>query len=296
MQSLIQDFKQSFNKGNSIVRKLIIVNVAVFAFINLIRLLAYLITHEVGNAELINKMLYMPAAPGVLMLRPWTIISYMFAHESIWHILFNMLWLYYLGGLFQEYLGNSKTLRAYLIGGLGGAAFFLLGMNLLPVMSMSAYYQAPLLGASGAVMALITGVATLLPNYEIRIFMFNIRLKFIAGFLILLSFINLIGGNPGGNLAHLGGALAGFVYIRQLNSHTLIDRIGDWLMNLKILGRKRKNEMKIHRTYTTHMRVEKPRRPNQEEIDRILDKISKSGYDSLSRNEREILFQASNSD
>ncbi len=296
MAGLIDDIKASFNKGNSMVRKLIIANIGVFLLIHAVKLFAYFITGNADNGNAINHWIYMPATPMVFITRPWSIFTYMFVHEGIFHILFNLLWLYYLGGIFQEYLGNKKLLKAYIYGGLAGGALYFIGMNIFPVLRYSAYYPYPLHGASAGVMAVIVGIATLLPNYEIRLFIFNIKLKYIALFMVVSSFIEMYGNNPGGNLAHVGGAIIGYLYIRYLSKRTFLDRIEEWTVGTWNKMFKKKDKKKIFKTYTTHMRVDNPVRPDQDEIDAILDKISKSGYDSLTRTERETLFKASKQD
>lgn len=296
MAGLIDDIKSSFNKGNSMVRKLIFANIGVFLLIHAVKLFAFFITGDANNGNAINHWIYMPANPMVFITRPWSIFTYMFVHEGIFHILFNLLWLYYLGGIFQEYLGNKKLLRAYIYGGLAGGVLYFIGMNIFPVLRLSDFYPFPLHGASAGVMAVIVGIATLLPNYEIRLFVFNIKLKYIALFMVVSSFIEMYGNNPGGNLAHVGGAIIGYLYIRYLSKRTFLDRIEEWAQATWNRMFKKKDERKMFKTYTTHMRVENPVRPNQDEVDSILDKISKSGYDSLTRTERETLFKASKED
>jgi len=278
------------------VRKLIFANIGVFLLIHTVKLLAYFITADAGNGEVINHWIYMPADPLVFITRPWSLFTYMFVHEGIFHILFNLLWLYILGGIFQEYLGNKKLLKAYIYGGLAGGVLYFIGMNVFPVLRNSAYYPYPLHGASAGVMAVIVGIATLLPNYEIRLLFFNVKLKYIALFMIVASFIEMYGNNPGGNLAHVGGAIVGYLYIRYLSKHTFIDGIEEWVLGIWNRLFNKKDERKIFKTYTTHMRVDNPARPDQDEVDSILDKISKSGYDSLTRTERETLFKASTQD
>ncbi|MHB1279361.1 MAG: rhomboid family intramembrane serine protease [Bacteroidia bacterium] len=297
MAKLLDEIKSSFHKGNSMVRKLILINIGVYLAVNVVIVGAYLLTGNGTNADLIIHWIYMPADPMKFLFRPWTIFTYMFVHQEILHILFNMLWLYFLGSIFQEYLGNKKLLKAYIYGGLSGGAIYFLGMNIFPVLRESGFYPNPLHGASAGVMAIIVGIATLLPNYQIRFFFFDLKLKYIAAFMITLSFIDMYSSNPGGNLAHLGGAITGFLYIRHISKRTILDRIEESVGSIwkKVTGKNR-DEKKIYHTYTTHMRVQNNRRPDQDEIDAILDKISKSGYDSLSHSERETLFKASKDD
>lgn len=297
MAKLLDEIKNSFHKGNNMVRKLILINIAVFLAVNVVILIAYLFTSNRTNADLINHWLYMPADPMKFLYRPWTIFTYMFVHEEIFHILFNMLWLYFMGSIFQEYLGNKKLLKAYLYGGLSGGIFYITGMNLFPVLRESGFYPYPLHGASAGVMAIIVGIATLLPNYSIRFIILDLKLKYIAAFMITVSFIGMYSSNPGGNLAHLGGAITGFLYIRYISKRTLLDRFGEGALSLwNSLFSRNRSKKKIYTSFTAPMQVQNTRRPNQDEVDAILDKISKSGYESLSQNERETLFKASKDD
>lgn len=297
MAKLLDEIRSSFHKGNNMVRKLILINIAVFLAVSAVRIIAGLSTGDANNANQINHWIYMPADPMKFLFQPWSVFTYMFTHSDPIHILLNMVWLYFLGTIFQEYLGNKKLLKVYLYGGLSGGAFYMIGMNLFPVLRESGFYPNPLHGASAGVMAVIVGIATLLPNYQVRVIFFDLKLKYIAAFMVTMSFIDMIGNNPGGNLAHLGGAITGFLYIRYISKRTILDRIEESVVSIwkKVTGKNR-DEKKIYHTYTTHMRVQNTRRPDQDEVDAILDKISKSGYDSLSHSERETLFKASKDD
>lgn len=294
MVKIVQEIKYSFNKGDNMIRKLILINIGVFLLVNAVRLIAFFATGNPDTGNVLNHWFYLPADPSRFIYQPWSLFSYMFVHEGFFHILFNMLWLYFIGRIFQEYLGNNKLLRAYLIGGLAGGLLYMAGMNVLPVFRNSVYFPFPLHGASAGVMAVIVGAATLLPNYQIRFFIFDIKLKYIAFVMVVTSILGMMSVNPGGNLAHLGGVIAGYLYIRQLKKHTFLDVWEEKITRfMRRLAGKRKDEKKMYRTYTSHMKVENDRRPDQAEIDAILDKISKSGYDSLTRAEREMLFKAS---
>ncbi|MGZ3874558.1 MAG: rhomboid family intramembrane serine protease, partial [Mucilaginibacter sp.] len=171
-----------------------------------------------------------------------------------------------------------------IMGGLAGAFLFILCYNTVPFLSGD---SAPLVGASAGVMAIIIATATLLPDYTISlIFIGPVKLKWIALFFIVIDFFGIVGPNAGGELAHLGGALMGFVYIRQLQ------RGNDWIAGITRIF-KPKSKLKVVSKNSSGRSSERPR---QEEIDLILDKISQSGYDSLTRQEKEILFRASNNE
>jgi hypothetical protein len=213
----------------------------------------------------------------------------MFLHAGIFHILFNMLWLYWMGQIFEEYLGNKRTIGLYLLGGLAGAFLFVLFYNIFPLFTQQPglVEGSTTVGASAAVMAVVIATATLLPDYTIFLmFIGPVRLKWIALFIVILDFLGIAGLNAGGEISHLGGALFGFVYIKQLQ------RGNDWVgVFTKIFDRfKPKSKLTVTSKNNAKNSSNKPR---QDEIDRILDKISQSGYDSLNKQEKEILFRAS---
>ncbi len=292
--SWLDDIRYQFNKGNSIIRKLIIVNVAVFLLVHTVRLIALLFIQDQSIAQSFLKALMLPATPANFIYQPWTLFTYMITQEGFFHLASNMLYLYFLGGLFRDFLGDKRLLQVYFWGGVFGGLLYMLGMNLIPALTRFAD-KSFLLGASGSVLAVIAAIATLTPDYSVRIFFFDIRLKWIAVILILMSYFGVAGDNPGGNLAHLGGALFGFLYIRYIRHYTILDRWGDAISRVvnKVFKRK-KDEKSIYRSYkTVYMKTESEDKPNQDEIDAILDKINTSGYESLTRKEREALFKAS---
>ncbi len=288
--SLLEELKYRFKQDNAIV-KIIMMNVMVFLAFALMNVVAYLFNSGAGSLGL-TKYFMLPASLGNFIFQPWTLLTYMFLHEGIFHILFNMLWLYWLGQLFQQYLGNSKTYQVYFLGGIFGGIIYMLSYNIFPAFSASVD-QSYALGASAGVLAIVVATATLLPDYQVMLFLLgSVRLKYIALFSVLLDLINIPNGNAGGHIAHVGGAAFGYIYIKFLYSQSTIpgflDRVFDSIGNLF----KPKPRLKIHHK-TTYMRVENNQKPTQVEIDLILDKISKNGYESLSKKEKEILFKAS---
>lgn len=267
---------------------LIFINVAVFLVINIPAVIEWMATG--GRSGFINyfaaEYLSLPADIHKLPTRFWTLLTYMFMHDGIFHILFNMLWLYWMGQLFEEYLGDKRTIGLYLLGGLGGAALYLLGFNLLPVFRDMVHISV-IVGASAGVMAIMVATATLLPDFTISVILLGpVKLKWVAMFMVILDFLLIMGSNPGGELAHLGGALMGFVYIKQLQKGK------DWIASIgNLFKRGQKNpNLKVVSRNSDRKKTDKPR---QEDIDRVLDKISVSGYDSLNKEEKEILFRAS---
>ncbi len=226
------------------------------------------------------------------MFQPWSILTYMFLHDGFMHILFNMLWLYWVGSLLQEYLGNTKTYEAYFLGGISGGLLYLLAYNLLPVFSANVSYSFAL-GASAGVLAVVCAAATLLPDYNFQLLFFgNVKLKYIALISVLLDLISIPQGNAGGHIAHLGGALFGYLFIKLIyannNLSYRLDALFDGFLNLF----SSKPKIKIQHK-TTFMKTATNAKPSQADVDVILDKISKSGYESLSQTEKETLFKAS---
>ena len=239
---------------------------------------------DVYSAEYLQLTAFLPK----LAYRFWTPVTYMFMHDGIFHILFNMLWLYWFGQIFEEYLGNKRTIGLYFLGGLAGAVFFIASFNIFPFFTHNnAAIGTALVGASASVMAIMVATATLLPDYTISLmFIGPVKLKWLVLFFIVFDFLGIVGPNAGGELAHLGGGLIGFIYIKQLQKGH------DWIGGIAGLF-KSKSNLKVVSKNTSRNSSDLPR---QEEIDTILDKISRSGYDSLTRQEKEVLFRASNNE
>ncbi|MBL0256020.1 MAG: rhomboid family intramembrane serine protease [Bacteroidetes bacterium] len=274
------------------LQRLLIVNVVLFIVIRLVNSLTQLYNTPLLDFEFVSKWLAVPAAPLVLLTKPWTLITYMFYHWDFMHLLFNMLWLFWMGRIFQEYLGSKKLLNTYILGGISGGIMYILAYNVFPLFatSVGAAYA---LGASASVLAITVATATLLPDYTIPLLFFGpVKLKWIALVTIVLDLINVSGSNAGGHIAHLGGALFGFVYIRQLQKGT---DISAWLTKfIDIFARSKKSKMKVsHSRKRSDEDFAATKRGRQERLDLILDKISKSGYGSLSSEERDFLFNAS---
>ena len=281
----------------TIVQKLIVVNVAVFALINIVNAIFGLFLSSLDQHVNVTSWLAVPASLGKLVTRPWTLFTYMFLHEGFMHILFNMLVLYWMGVIFLEYLGPKKLFSTYVLGGVAGALLYILSFNIFPLFQ-PVLYESFALGASAAVLAIMVGIATLLPDYSIRLLLIgNIPLKYIAGVMLLLDLFRISGDNAGGHIAHLGGAMFGFFYIRQLHKgkdlaagfNKVMDRLQVWFGSNNTSFRRSSRKA---RAVSDEDYVE-DKKSRQEQIDRILDKISKSGYGSLTQKEKDILFQSS---
>lgn len=290
MNTLWKDIRFKLLHSDSKLPMLIGINVIVFLVINVSAVIEQLFT-GFGNSAILNysvDYLQLPASFTLLATRFWTPITYMFMHDGIFHILFNMLWLYWMGQLFEEYLGNKRIVSLYILGGLAGALFFLLAYNFLPAFANSGLRSVYIAGASASVLAIVVATATLLPDYTIfMMFIGPVKLKWLAIAFVLIDFLSIVGPNAGGEIAHLGGALLGFIYIKQLK------RGNDWSGSITGLF-KPKAKIKVVSKNANYK--DKPSAPRQDEIDTILDKISQSGYDSLSKQEKEILFRASGND
>ncbi len=226
----------------------------------------------------------------VTLYKPWTIITTFFSHEGFTHILFNMLGLYYFGTIIDEFINEKRLLSLYVLGGIVSSVMVLLMCNLIPYFEQ---HHGPLLGASGAVFAISVAAATIAPDYEFNLMLFGpVKIKWIVLVYLFLSFIGTAGSNAAGNIAHLGGALFGYIYVRQLKSGTDLGRpfirFYEWMSGLF----KKRSPIKVAYRNGGSKPVQNVT-PDQKEIDDILDKISRSGYESLTKEEKQKLFKAS---
>ncbi|GAB4293426.1 MAG: rhomboid family intramembrane serine protease [Marinilabiliales bacterium] len=296
--TIIEEIKQSFRRG-SVLTKLIYINIAVFLAVNIVYLIFFLfnITHAKTLQGSFISWFAVPADINILVKRPWTLISYMFLHENLLHILFNMLWLFWFGKIFLQFLDEKKLLGLYIIGGLIGAAFFIAAFNLFPVFrNLSSVPIA--LGASAAVMAIVVAISFFAPDYRVYlIFIGPVKLKYIALVMIVLDLLSIASYNAGGHIAHLGGAFIGWIYAVQLkrNKDFLLkfNNFTYGLFNWKYKPMK-KTKMKVtYKKPKSDLEFMADKAKKQKEIDKILDKIAKSGYDSLTKQEKEFLFKES---
>lgn len=296
-RSIWDEIRDFFLRG-TVLSRLIGINIAVFIIIGLVRVALFLFDYDEAYGGIIN-WLGVPASLEVLIQRPWTLFSYMFLHFGFFHILFNLIMLYVGGRLFSEYLGADRLVGTYLIGGLAGALFFIIAFNIFPVFSDDKYL-AVAVGASASVLAIFIAISTYMPDYQLPLLIIGrIRLKYIAIFLVVIDLISIDRGNPGGHIAHLGGALWGFLYITFLKRGMDPGKtVTGWISRLTSLFRP-KPKMRIHYTNQRPLsddEYNKQRVTKQKKIDEILDKISKYGYESLSSEEKKILFKMGNTD
>jgi len=301
-----ENLRNAFRHDNNSLYKLIAINILVFLVLLVTRVLLTITGYgDLYSAGLAKFM--MPASVSTLATQPWAIFTYMFMHEGIFHILFNMLFLFWFGQLIHQFLGSRKLTNLYILGGLAGALFYVLIYNLAPYFSGSVD-SSLMLGASAGVFAIVVGAATLSPNTTFFLILLGpVKIKYIAIFYVVLSFANSAGANAGGELAHLGGALMGYLYVVQLrNGHDWgipVQRVGIFFENL--FSKRKKVNVSYRRpktsssfkpfskTSSSASTTPKSQESSQEEIDGILDKIAEKGYEALSKDEKRKLFEFS---
>ncbi|WP_375447671.1 rhomboid family intramembrane serine protease [uncultured Fibrella sp.] len=303
MSGLLDDFKSEFNKPNNTLVQLILINTVIFLTVILVLVVTRLSGQPAAYQWVLDQLM-MPWSPMALIKKPWTVLTYAFTHADPFHILWNMIFLYWFGRLIEEYLGSRRLVGLYILGALGGGLCYFASYNLIPYFSTQVGGQA-LLGASGAALSVAVGAATLLPNYTFHLlFIGPVRIKYIVLFFVVLSFFNSVGSNAGGNLAHLGGALIGFSYIKLLQAGSDLGRPIYWLMDrwsglfrakppVKVSQRQRSAQATASAYVSVGSSSTTPSMPDQDEVDAILDKIGRSGYESLTREEKQKLFRAS---
>lgn len=290
MSSLTADIKKTFKNGNGLT-KLIYINVGIFLVFQILFVLSFLF----NIVELrFSSFLALPADLSTLIRKPWTLVSYMFLHQSFFHLLFNMLWLYFGGQIFLSFFDDKQIISTYILGGISGAILFIISFNLFPVFS-STLPSSIAMGASASVLAIIMAIATKSPNYSIRLFLIgNIKLKHIALASILLDILSIPNGNAGGHIAHLGGAFFGFLYVKQLNGgNDIASRFNKIIDYLTDFFRSKPKLKKVYSRRKSDQDFRKQKVQEQAKIDKILEKISKSGYEGLTQEEKNILFKAS---
>jgi|JI10StandDraft_1071094.scaffolds.fasta_scaffold19961_3 membrane associated rhomboid family serine protease len=281
-------------KSGDVLQRLLLVNVGLFLLVRITFAISSLFNYPLFSFTEVSAWLAIPSNPSQLLLRPWSLFTYMFFHWEFLHLLFNMLWLYWMGAIILEYLGAKKLFGLYIMGGLFGALAYVVAFNTFPIFAQSVNFSFAL-GASASVLAITVAAATLLPDYPISLILIgNVALKWIAAISVLLDVINISGENAGGHIAHLGGALFGFIYIKSLQRGTNLTK---WLEVLsdRLSGKRGKmtvayKRKKSDEDFALHKKA------TQEQMDDILDKISKSGYGSLSQSEKDFLFRISKED
>ena len=294
LKSVFEDFKYAMRSGN-MVSKIIILNVAIFILINLVKAFDFNSGADPNSIyHTIENLLSIPSSLSTLIRQPWSILSHMFLHVGFWHIFWNMLLLYWFGRIVGDFIGDNRILPIYIMGGLMGAIFYVVTDQFLPNGTAGNAYA---MGASAAVMAMVWTAATLSPDYIMRLILIGpVRLKYIALVLFILDIFQSAGSsNSGGAFAHIGGALFGMLYVYLLRKGT--DLTEPWQSEFwqQKPSRKKTSRSSFKVVHKSEPKQEKNQRSanTQDELDRILDKINQKGYDNLTQEEKEFLYQAS---
>ena len=283
-----EGLKRSFRRGTALTR-LIYVNVGFFLFLKLVEVGFVLAGYQRVEALLLAYT-GVPALPEELLYTPWTIVTYMFTHFGFLHLLFNMLWLYWFGSMFLNYFSGRKLVWVYVFGGLFGALLYMAAYSVFPVFAEERYLSRAI-GASASVMAVVFAVCAYLPNHRVYVFLVGpVRLITLALFTALIDVLSIPGTNAGGHIAHLGGALFGVLF--TLSVRWSAGGAGFWGKLWKASPRKPKMKVKYKRaSEMTDREYNEHKRQRSDRINEILDKISKSGYGSLTKEEKELLFK-----
>ena len=279
--NFIQNLKHKYKTG-SIIEKLIYINVTIFACTLLITLFQSLYQQE---QNLIIQWFSLDDNFSEFIGKPWSIITYGFLHADFIHLIFNMITLYFVGNLFIQYFTQKQTLNFYLLGTFFGGVLFILSQSYFPLFEGR---NSTLVGASAGISAIFIGISTYMPNYELKIrFIGFVKLWHLAAIWLAFDIIGLVGPNAGGSFSHLGGSLFGFLSVNQVSTkNTRFFEIISALFNTK------KNNLKtVYKSANKKEDTRKSKGVHQDKIDRILDKISKSGYDTLTQTEKEFLFK-----
>lgn len=286
---IINELRNIIRSGG-IITQLIAINLGVFLFVNLVGVFLFFF----GKPNPTVLWLALPAYIPTFFQKPWTIVSYMFLHENFLHILFNILWLYWFGIIFLRYFTTNQLLGLYLLGGLAGGIFYVATFNTFPVFEPY-LVNSIALGASASVIAIVIATAVYVPNYVVYLFLIGpVRLKWIALVMIILDVLGIAGGNSGGHLAHLGGAIMGWIFIVALKQKIDLTRFIEFFSQVFTFKRRKKNRLNVtYRRGDTEFEYNKRKQERRVELDAILDKIKKHGYDSLTKEEKEALFKYS---
>jgi membrane associated rhomboid family serine protease len=291
-RDFITELKENFRRGDIVVQ-LIYINVGLFLLTTIVSVVLQLFN---CSASQVVNLLALPASLGRFICQPWSILTYMFMHGGLLHILFNMLWLYWFGRLFLMTFSAFHLRGLYIFGGLCGGLLYMLAFNVFPYFN-PLLPSSVLVGASASVLAIVAATAYRMPDYTIRFFMFGVvRLKYVAIAVVIIDLLFLTSSNGGGHVAHIGGALAGLGFAAGLDKGTDLTSWINKTINTVSGTKLRKPKMKVNygggkreKDYEFNAR----RKENAEHIDLILDKIKKSGYESLSNDEKKSLFDAS---
>ncbi|MEN8790387.1 MAG: rhomboid family intramembrane serine protease [Flavobacteriaceae bacterium] len=279
----------------SVAEKLIAINVVVYIVNGLLTFLMGL------SSNFLLRWFELPKDFFNFITQPWSLVTYSFFHGGLWHLFWNMVLLYFSARIFLNLFGPRKLINVYFLGVILGGLTFLLSYNVFPAfMGM----QTALIGASAGVTAVLIFICAYIPNQEVRLFFFNIKLWYIGAFFVLIDLVQIpVSGNAGGHLAHLGGALLGYIYARQLiKGRDIGEGFSKFIDGLASVFKKRDKKAPMRTVYRKTTAADRKsnrdfdKEAKQRKIDSILDKISKSGYESLSKAEKDFLFKAGKED
>jgi membrane associated rhomboid family serine protease len=285
-----EDFKNLLKQGSGFT-KLLLANVIIYLIIELTQVFFFLFSANI-DFDYFIEFVAVPADLKRLFFHPWSLVTYQFIHKQFGHILYNMLMLYFGGRMFVEFLGEKRIVPLYIVSGICGALLFILFYNIFPAFTPFSSNSVTI-GASASVLGIFIAVAAYIPNFVVNVFfVLEVRLKFVALFLVLIDLISLNKGNAGGHIAHLGGAIFGLLYATQLKKGN--DLTSFWYSIKSKIQSLFKRKQKLEKVYSNYGSTQATKAKHKQElVDAILDKISRSGYDSLSKQEKEILFNAS---
>lgn len=285
--NIIDSVKAFFNQKSALSR-LMLINISIWIICLFISVFTWLF--NISDISFVTKLFAVPADISSLAEKPWTIFTYMFLQEEFWHLFFNMLMLYYGGQIFLQFFSQKQLLLTYIFGGLVGALFFILAFNAFPVFEDTKTY-AFALGSSASVLSILIAAATYQPEYRLNLFLLGqVKMKWIAIIFVVIDLLSIPKGNSGGHIAHLGGALWGFLYAYLLKKDFDFYLIFKRKARIKV---KTRNAHNYHQRPKTDEQYNAERAQEQEETDKILEKIAKNGYSSLSEKEKEFLFRQS---
>lgn len=294
-RSFMDEMKHQYKSGG-IIAKLILINLVVFLILTIISAIARLSLSD-GTVTLmtyIGDLIYLQTGPIKFITHPWGLFTHMFAHTGFLHIFWNMLFLFFTGRIFLSFFSSKRLLYTYLLGGLIGGSFEVLAQFFPGVSPVS------VLGASGSVMAIIVAITVYKPAYKVNLFgVLPVPMFIFAGIFFLRDFVNIGVDDGVAHFAHLGGAVLGVISVQQLNSSrniiTMAQQFGEWLKRLfKRNPRPKMKKAQGNSRIKTDEQYNEESSDRQAQVDGILDKISKSGYESLTRKEKDFLFKQSN--
>lgn len=295
-RTFIDDLKHQYKFGGGTIR-LLFINIIIFLAINIANVFGRLLGDESMTHSVVTSLFSLHTDLGDFARHPWGLFTSIFAHYSFFHILFNMIFLYFSGRVFEQMFDSKRLFYTYLLGGIAGGLFEVLAHLLFPVFQES---NEVVVGASGSIMAIFFAIAFHQPQLKVNLFgVFPVRIIVVAIAFLVLDFVSLGTIDGTAHFAHIGGAIVGMVSIQNLYSSTnlitRIQKLGDGFIAL--FKPKNKSKLKVYKN--TNVRREKDedynerKKMSQAEIDRILDKISKSGYESLTKQEKDFLFNQS---